>query len=116
MIQRIRRAPRSYQQTTPCPPHALFGSDTGALGSAASVAVSDLTAARTGAPRLLRGEGRGVSGYYGGRDAACPVTTGGGTRHVRLLRGERAAGRHRPAGGQQPARRGAATALRSQQL
>jgi len=33
-------------------------------------------------------EGRGVSGQYGGRDAACPVSTGGGTLRVRLVRGK----------------------------
>ena len=29
-----------------------------------------------------------MSGQYGGRDAACPVSTGGGTRRVRSVRGE----------------------------
>ena len=32
---------------------------------------------RTRRVRFVRGEGRGVSGSYGGRDAACPVRTGG---------------------------------------
>ena len=32
--------------------------------------------------------GRGVSGWYRRRDAACPVGTGGGTRHVRFARRE----------------------------
>jgi hypothetical protein len=35
---------------------------------------------------MARGEGRGVSGQYGGRDEACPVSTGGETRRVRLVR------------------------------
>ena len=29
-----------------------------------------------------------MSGQYGGRDEACPVSTGGGTRRVRSVRGE----------------------------
>ena len=37
---------------------------------------------------LVLGKGRGVSGCYGGRDEACPATTGEGTRRVRLVRGE----------------------------
>jgi hypothetical protein len=33
-------------------------------------------------------DGRGVSGWNGGRDSAWPVSTGEGTRRVRLVRGE----------------------------
>jgi hypothetical protein len=54
--------------------------------------------------RLVQGERRGVSGQYGGRDAACPISTGGGTRRVRLVRGEEGGARVRSSSRRPPRR------------
>jgi hypothetical protein len=54
------------------------------------VHVMSLACASRGTAPLFSSEGvrGGVSTWYEGRDETCPVSTGGGTRLVRLVRGE----------------------------
>ena len=69
----------------PCLPNAEAALDKFVkVDAAGAVGVDGLRATRR--VRLVRGEGRGVSDWYGVRDAACPLSTKGGAGAVRRAR------------------------------